>query len=490
MHNLLKSSLIRKSLLRLSLGLMALSVTGLPTAHAVQTADQTIRFTLDPSGAPKRLGYMPVPLKLTSVKPVGILKEPIYTGTVFYGKIHLGNGPQADTYVAIDMPDAGDYKIYVDVNHNGDLTDDGDGKWSAKREGQRAMYGLNHYVLRASYGNKTSETSSAQYGINLYQFVTSPALVQAQHSLAQQLKTLHIDVNSLDKADALASIDKDALQALPRIYMYRDAAAVGEITVAGAKHKAYLVENDTDALYSKPIDDNGKAIGTAPATRPVWLLIDTKDDGLFAAGSTIDARAPFKLDGKTYEADIAEDGTKLILKTTTRPAYAPKVPERPKLLATGVVAPEFTATATDGHTVHLADYKGKVVILDFWATWCGPCQASMPHIEKVYKAVKNKNIAVLGLCVWDTKDEYDKWIPAHKADYTFDFAFDPAARDTAKSIAANLYKVSGIPTTYIIDKEGKVVDSVVGYSGPTDKRVEEALKKAGVDLGAEAAQKN
>jgi len=447
MHSLNRSSAFRTTLIRVGIGLLTVTALGLPAARAGQSTDTRISLKLDPNGAPNGLPYYPTILPLQKEKPAGVLKEPTYTGKVAYGTIHLGNGPQADTYFAVDMPETGDYKIYVDANHNGDLTDDGDGKWSTKREGQRAMYGVTPFVLRASYGTKTKETSSAQYGVALYQFVGQD-----------------------------------------RVIMYRKAASVGEMTVAGAKHKVYLVENDADGLFSKAIDDEGKPIAATGATqRPVWLLIDRKDDGKFGRDAMIDVRGPFKLEDKTYEAKIADNGTKITLTPTNRPVFVPKQQERPALLAAGTAAPEFTCTGLDGRSIHLADYKGKVLILDFWATWCGPCQASMPHIEKVYHAVKDKNVAVLGLCVWDGKEEYDKWIPAHKTDYTFQFAFDPAGKDTPKSIAANLFKVSGIPTTYIIDKDGKVLDAIVGYGGASDKRVEAALKKAGIDVPVESA---
>jgi peroxiredoxin len=160
------------------------------------------------------------------------------------------------------------------------------------------------------------------------------------------------------------------------------------------------------------------------------------------------------------------------------------VAERPALLKVGTAAPEFRAEAWGGGTCQLSDFRGRVVVLDFWATWCGPCQRSMPHIEKVWQAVKNKNVVVLGVCVWDEKAAYEKWIPENKSKYTFSFAFDPAGRDSAKSIAGKLFQVSGIPTTYIIDKDGKVADAIVGYQDG-DKRVEEALKKLGVEAATE-----
>ena len=152
----------------------------------------------------------------------------------------------------------------------------------------------------------------------------------------------------------------------------------------------------------------------------------------------------------------------------------------PKLLTAGAIAPDFTATAPDGSSVKLSDYKGKVVVLDFWATWCGPCQASMPHLEKVYQQVKTQNVAVLGVCVWDDKDAYTKWLADKKGVYSFPTAFDPAAKGP-QNIAASLYHVSGIPTQYVIDKDGKVAATTVGYDDG-DHQLEDALVKLGVDV--------
>jgi len=422
---------------RLGGGVM-LAVTGLALALAIPAGAQSEKFVLDPQGTKTaRVGYYPVPVKFDTTKPAGVKKEPVYVGTPQYGMFQIGNGPKSVHYIALDEPTTGDWKIYVDLNGNGDLTSSGDGAWSKKTDGARAMYGVNSYTVRGSWGTATKEQSFGDYGVAFYRFVGPPA----------------------------------------RLFMYREGARVGKVTVDGKSHKAILFENDADGLYSKPLDDNGKPV-SGTATKPVWLLIDSNDDGKWSA--PIDVRSPFKLGETAFVANITPDGSRVALaKTDRKVAVAPKPAERKPLLAAGVPAPDFEAEAWGGGSLHLADFRGKVVILDFWATWCGPCQRSMPHIEKIYQSVKDKDIVVLGVCVWDDKEAYTKWVPEKKDVYHFKFAFDPAAK-SGKSIAGDKFNVSGIPTTYIIDKEGKVAASIVGYSDG-DKRVEEALSKLGIE---------
>ena len=412
------------------------------TVHVSANAQKpiTIKFnTVDPAGASK-LGYFPVKLELTTIRPAGITKEPVYRAIPKYAYIHLGNGPNSTYFVSVDEPNDADWKIYVDVNHNGDLTDDGDGAWIKKSVGTgRTQYGVNPYSLKASWGTIKRETTTAEYPISLYRFSNTE-----------------------------------------NIFMYRSAARSGKVTIGGKTHLAMLVENDADALYSKPLTDEGKPVIGSPVSRPVWLLIDWKDDGKLTGSSAIDIRSPFKLNDIAMEAKVNPDGSVLELRPTKRViAEKPKAAERQSLLTPGTVAPDFTAEAFGGGETKLSNYRGKVVILDFWATWCGPCMKSMPHIEKVYQSIKGQDVVVLALCVLDDKKAYEEWVPANRSKFTFNFAFDPAGR-ADKNIASTLYKVSGIPTTYIIDKDGKVVEAIVGYD-ENDKRVEGVLKKLGIN---------
>lgn len=413
----------------LRLPLIALAAASL-SANAMA---QSTALTLDQRGAvTKHLPYFPVQIRLSDEKPKQIIKEPTYRAKPKYGIIRLGNGPKSDYVFALDEPADADFKIYIDKNRNGDLTDDGDGAWNVKRTKGRVMYGVMDVTLRASYGTKTREVSSSPYTLGLYRFPDLPSLI-----------------------------------------VYRETARVGRIDVEGKGHKVILVENDADAVYSKVGEDPTKG-------RPLWMDVDLKDDGKYVQ---VDARAPFKLADKAYEIRISADGFGMkLLPTTKTVAAAPQEAQTPPLLKAGTRAPKFTAEKWGGGNLSLADYQGKVVILDFWATWCGPCQKSMPHIEKVNKMVQGQDVVVVGVCVWDDKGAYTEWIPKNQDKYSFQFAYDPAGRG-ANNIAAKLFNVTGIPTTYIIDKTGNVADSIVGYD-EGDTRLEESLKKLGVKLSS------
>ena len=133
----------------------------------------------------------------------------------------------------------------------------------------------------------------------------------------------------------------------------------------------------------------------------------------------------------------------------------------------GQKAPDFVAYTPTEQKVSLSDLKGKVVILDFWASWCGPCQKSMPGLEKIYQQIKDKGVVVLSLNTWDQKPDYKAWIDKNSGTtYHFEFVRDPAEGDhdgiRKASIAKRLYNVRGIPTMYIIDRDGKVAGSLVG----------------------------
>src|SRR5579883_39505 len=151
-------------------------------------------------------------------------------------------------------------------------------------------------------------------------------------------------------------------------------------------------------------------------------------------------------------------------------------------LPNGTVAPDFAADAWSGGKAHLSDYRGKIVVLDFWASWCGPCNEAMPGLQGVLNQYK-KDIVVLALNVWDTPSAASSWINSHN--YTFTFARDPIKQGPGS--ISDAYQVEGIPTTYVINPSGKIVSSTVGYGGSEDDLVA-AIRSLGARTDEEHAQ--
>jgi thiol-disulfide isomerase/thioredoxin len=152
-------------------------------------------------------------------------------------------------------------------------------------------------------------------------------------------------------------------------------------------------------------------------------------------------------------------------------------PADPDLLAPGTVAPDFSLSDVNGNPVHLSDYKGKVVMMDFWASWCVPCKMAMPHVQKVYSDLQSKGLTVLSVNTWDQKPFMEKFVTTHPW-FTTTMLYDP--NPGAQSLASSEYKVTGIPTLYIIGPDGKIAAGFVGFEPGDEEKVRAALAKLGV----------
>jgi thiol-disulfide isomerase/thioredoxin len=152
----------------------------------------------------------------------------------------------------------------------------------------------------------------------------------------------------------------------------------------------------------------------------------------------------------------------------------------------GAVAPDFTTYDLAGNAVRLADLRGKVVILDFWATWCAPCIASMPHTNALAAKYADQGVVVLAVCTGDKRARFEDWVKLKgKAYPAMLFTFDPHEQGTpAEKDRASfaLYGVPAIPAQFILDRAGRIVAAIEGYvSG--DNRIEAALAQAGIKVG-------
>ena len=138
-------------------------------------------------------------------------------------------------------------------------------------------------------------------------------------------------------------------------------------------------------------------------------------------------------------------------------------------LAPGTVAPDFTLTTPEGKPLTLSSFRGKVVLVDFWASWCGPCREENPNVVAMYKKFHNKGLEIYSVSLDDDKD---KWLGAIKADgLVWNHASDLLGW---KNQAAQLYGVDAIPFTLLLDKEGKIIDK--GLRGKElEAKIQEAL---------------
>lgn len=139
-------------------------------------------------------------------------------------------------------------------------------------------------------------------------------------------------------------------------------------------------------------------------------------------------------------------------------------------------APNFTLKDLDGKEVKLSDYKGKVVVLDFWATWCGPCKASFPAMQMTINKYKNdKDVVFLFIHTWESSKtpQADVKQFLKGKDYTFRILFDQKNPTTNQNDVVESYHVDGIPAKFVIDKEGFINFKLKGFDGSNEAAVNE-----------------
>lgn len=119
-------------------------------------------------------------------------------------------------------------------------------------------------------------------------------------------------------------------------------------------------------------------------------------------------------------------------------------------------APDFELRDMDDEPHALKDYRGKVVLLNFWATWCPPCRREMPSMERLYQQLDKEGFVVLAVNQWEEPDHVFAYMGQLEVFPSFPILFDPESK------VSQLYDVKGLPTSFIIDREGRIVYRAIG----------------------------
>ena len=144
--------------------------------------------------------------------------------------------------------------------------------------------------------------------------------------------------------------------------------------------------------------------------------------------------------------------------------------EKETLVKVGDDVPEFVVEMFDGQKINIKDLKGKIVLINFWATWCPPCQEELKRVQKeIIDRFKGKDFVFLAISREESKEQVKKF--RERNGYTFPMGLDPERRIYSKFATAT------IPRNFIIDKKGKIVEIEVGYTKEAFAKMIEKLER-------------
>ena len=141
-------------------------------------------------------------------------------------------------------------------------------------------------------------------------------------------------------------------------------------------------------------------------------------------------------------------------------------------LRPGSAAPEFSLPLASGGEVSLGAQRGKVVFVNFWATWCAPCRMEAPSLQHLYATLRGEGFEVLGISI--DKPDAGAAIDKFKSDFSLDF---PIPLDPTKRVY-KAYQVGGVPETYLVDQDGNILEHFIGPQNWDDPRYVREIRRA------------
>jgi peroxiredoxin len=355
--------------------------------------------------------YLPQRLELRSTPREQNVRHPAFHGAPRFGALVAGTGQDSLIAIALDESPDGLRKIYIDKNNDENLANDGSGDWRERRE--------NYLATPAIIDVALAHDRQAQLAFQFYRF------------------------------------DKRLPEAL--LY-YRDYYASGGLLIDERRFEVMLIDENADGRFSD--------------LQHTTLVVDENQDGKFEAipGSAeiFGGREPFHLDGESYILrEVAADGR------WAKFAISPRKVSPKARLEVGQPAPEFSMPDFDGRPLRLAELRGRVVLLNFWATWCKPCLAELPALTDAYRRFSppadsleaRRDFETIGISLDDDRRALERFLANDSLPWRQLFDGQGWSMEIARQ-----YRVAALPRSFLLDRNG-----IIRYVDPRSSELPEAI---------------